>query len=279
MMQFLVTSLAAQTVNQFDAYFEFRNISAEQTLLVNNVFFVSTQYPNLFHHDPVENRVSFCLSDDAETLSSFIEAYESNALLSTSAIDCACGMFDFNTNSITWFEEDTGRHPIWFATKAKENRIEFAKSNEVSFILSDDLIVVDNIGSHSVSSFPPGNVMSLSLTSFGLINLQEKHSLRKAPMSLQTPLSIEDAETAVKLTLEPYLKQPEQYTFVIEYDPQYYSSRLLLCILFKMNLPVRVVRTRPTYFEFDKGAFGYDSFFRQLLGMNSFCFYCSVLMV
>lgn len=275
MMQFLVTSLAAQTVNQFDAYFTFRNISASQTLFVNDIFFVSTQYPQLFHHDADKNRVSFCLSDDTEIHSRFVGAYESNSLLSTTEIDCGCGMFDFNTNSLTWLEEDTGRIPVWFATKAKTINNEFPKSTAISFILTDDLIVVNNIASHYVSTFPPGNLMSFSLDSFGMTNLQEKTSFRKAPSSTQTLLLKEDAENAIQLVLAPYLQRPEQYTIVIEYDPQYYSSRLLLCILFQMNLTFRVIRTRPTYLEFDNEAFGYDPLYRKLLGMN--CFYVSII--
>lgn len=268
-MQFLVTSLAAQAVNQFDAYFQLQNISAQQTLFVNGVFFISGQYPTLFHHDESEDRVSFCLSGDEDDRLEFVDAYDSNTLLEVEGLATGCGMVDFSENSLVWLEQETGRTPIWFATTVEKKGKKKKSVEKLSFLFSDDYIIVDNVASHYVSNFPPGNMMHLSLDTFDLVDLKRLSRTTTLPNHLQPSLQEFHARLAVEQSLEPFLVDQDEYTFVVEYDPKYYSSRLLLCLLHKMNIPVRVIRTIPSYLDFNNDAYNYDSYYRQLLGTKS----------
>lgn len=264
MMNFLVTSLAAHYVNEFASYFSFQNVTSMQSLSMNGIHFVSFDSPSLFRvYDDHDDLVAFCQSGIDADADAFVRAYHDDTLLTSREVSYGCGLVDFAQNQFVWIGEETGRAPVWFAASSRASEL---VTRPASFAVSTDVLLLDNVASHSISSFPPGNLFVLTLDTFDVVNV--KHTQRFHRQStLQPPLLTEaEARRALNEALRPYLPVSSQFTFLVEYDPFYYSSRLLLCLLAQLHIPFRVIRTVSTYLDVSAEVFADDAYYQSLLG-------------
>lgn len=230
---------------------------------MNGIHFVSFDSPSLFRVYDNDNLVAFCQSGIDADADAFVRAYHDDTLLTSQEVTYGCGLVDFAQNQYVWIGEETGSAPVWFAASSRAPEL---TTRPVSFAVATDVLLIDNIASHSISSFPPGNLFVLALDTFHLANV--KHTRRFHQQStLQPPLLTEaEARRALNDALRPYIPVLQQFTFLVEYDPFYYSSRLLLCLLAQMHIPFRVIRTVPTYLDVTAEVFADDAYFQSLLG-------------